>query len=269
MKKFSFFQTLIGSFFNPQTYRDTVTFKKGNTFGYLALLVLLCSIPLMIAMISGIGNFMKSDGKFIVDQVPELTFKNGVVTMDKESPYFIKTKKGETIIVIDLSDSSSISELQGTAKVLLTKDKLIALQNESETRTYDISKIQDLKLNAQKIYYWLGFAWIFYVIIFVFIVIFFYIYRIVQALFNALLGLIISTILNIKLDYSSLIYISMVAITPVAIIASVLWATDLHIPAKGWLGFILTIGFITFGILANKPQPAIAPIESTPSEPQI
>ena len=77
MKKSSFISTLIGSFYNPETYRDAVTQKKGGTFGYLALLVLLCTLPLMIGIIVGVGHFMKNDGKYILDQFPALTFSHG------------------------------------------------------------------------------------------------------------------------------------------------------------------------------------------------
>jgi len=266
MERQNFIQTLTGSFYNPETYRDAVNHKKGNTFAYLFLLVVLCSIPLMIALISGLNNFLKEDGKFIIDQLPEIMFTNGVATMDKESPYFIKSRAGETLFVIDLSDSAGISELQGSAKVLLTKNKLIAQQKESETRTYDLSKVKSFTLNAQKINDWIGYAWIIYIIIFIFMLIFFYIYRLVQALFNALLGLIISSFMKVDLDFTSLIYITMVAITPVAILASLIWATDLHVPAKGWLGFILALGYISFGIMANKPQPLHPDAEKPLSE---
>lgn len=254
MVKSGFIQTLTGSFYNPQTYRDVVANKKGNTFGYLALLVLLCTIPLIISIVSGMNNFMKDDGTFIINQLPEIKIKNGEVTMDKESPCFIKSKAGETLIVIDLSDSAGITQLQGSATVLLTKNKLIGQQQENETRTYDLSKIQSFTINADKVNEWYGYAWLVYIIIFVFLVLFFYIYRLLQGIVNALFGLIISAILKVKLDFSSLLYISMVAITPVAIIASIVLATSIQIPAKGWLGFILTLGYISFGILANKPQ---------------
>lgn len=257
MERQNFIQTLTGSFYNPETYRDAVINKKGSTFGYLVFLVLICTIPLMIAIISGLDNFMKNDGKYIVDQLPEITFHNGIASIDKESPYFIKSREGETLFVIDLSDSAGITELQGSAKVLLTKNKLIAQQKENETRTYDLSKVQNFTLNAEKIYSWFGYAWIIYIIIFIFMIVFFYIYRLIQAIFNAFLGLIISSLLKINLDFASLLYITMVAITPVAIFASLIWATDLQIPAKGWLGFILALGYISFGIMANKPQPVI------------
>ena len=255
MRKFNFYQTFTGSFYNPEAYRDVVNQKKGNTFGYLVLLVLLCSIPLMVAVVSGMNNFMKNEGAFIIRQVPELKISNGIISMDKESPYYIKSESGEILIVIDLSDSVSVSQLPGNAKVLLTKNKLIAQQKEGEIRTYDLSKIQNFTLNAQKIQGWFGYAWIVYVIIFIFMVIAFYIYRLVQALVNGVFGLIISSILKVTLDFTSLLYIAMVAITPVAVIASVVWATQIQIPVKGWLGFILTLGYISFGILANKPQP--------------
>lgn len=266
MITFKFIQTLTGSFYNPETYRDVVNNKKGNTFVYLALLVMLCSIPLMIAIVTGMNNFMKNDGSYILNQLPEIKITNGIVSMDKESPYFIKSKAGETLFVIDLSDSAATTELQGSAKVLLTKNKVIAQQKENETRTYNLSQVQNFTLNAQKINDWFGYAWIVYIIIFVFMVIFFYIYRLIQAFVNGVFGLIISALLKVNLDFTSLIYIAMVAITPVAILASVVWATDLQIPAKGWLGFILVLGYISFGIMANKPQTVNYNIENSPSE---
>jgi hypothetical protein len=262
MKKLNFIETLAGSFYNPEVYRDVVTNKKGTTFGYLGLLVVLCSIPLMFALINGVDNFLKNDGKYIIDQVPEITFSHGIATMDQESPYYIKSKAGEILFVIDLSDSAAISELQGSAKVLLTKNKLIAQQKENETRTYDLSQIQSFTLNAQKIYNWLGYAWVVYLFIFVLMLIFFYIYRLIQALVNGVIGLILSAILKVNLEYISLLYIAMVAITPVAILASVIWATGIDIPAKGWLGFILALGYISFGIMANKPQAVDAETEN-------
>jgi len=255
MLKFDFFRTLIGSFYNPETYRDIVNHKKGNTFGYLAILVLLCCIPLIFSMVNGINNFMNNEGAFIINQVPEIKVSNGIVTMDKESPYFIKTKAGVTIAVIDLSDSAGITGLQGNVKVLLTKNKLIGQEKENEIRTYDLSKVQSFTLNARKILEWFGYAWIVYIIIFAFMAIAFFIYRLVQAIVNGVFGLIISSILKVTLDFTSLMYIAMVAITPVAIIASIIWATGIQIPLKGWLGFILALGYLSFGILANKPQP--------------
>ena len=269
MKKSSFISTLIGSFYNPETYRDAVTQKKGGTFGYLALLVLLCTLPLMIGIIVGVGHFMKNDGKYILDQFPALTFSHGTVSMDKASPYSIKSKGGETLVVIDLSDSANITELPGNAKVQLTRNKIIAQQSATETRTYDLSSFQNLSLDAQKIRGWFAYAWIVYIIIFILMVICFYIYRVIQAVFNAVIGLIISALLKVNLDFSSLIYITIVAITPVAIIASILWVSEIHIPMKGWLGFILALGYIAFGILANKPgeENSLSPAaEAAPTE---
>ena len=93
----------------------------------------------------------------------------------------------------------------------------------------------------------------------------FFIYRLVQSIVNGVLGLIISAILKVTLDFTSLLYIAMVAITPVAIIASIIWATEVEIPAKGWLGFILALGYLSFGILANKPQPIGAGMDNLKS----
>jgi hypothetical protein len=70
--------------------------------------------------------------------------------------------------------------------------------------------------------------------------------------------------MKVNLDFTSLIYITIVANTPVAILASLIWATDLHVPAKGWLGFILALGYISFGIIANKPQAVSSTFENPP-----
>lgn len=86
MENLNFFRTLIGSFYNPATYRDVVNNKKGGSFLYLALLVLLCTIPLIVSIITGVNSFMKDEGAFILDQLPEIRITNGIVSMDKKSP---------------------------------------------------------------------------------------------------------------------------------------------------------------------------------------
>lgn len=153
-----------------------------------------------------------------------------------------------------MADSANITELEGSAIVLLTQNKLIAQQKENETRTYDLSKIENFTLNAGKILDWFGYAWIVYIVIFIFVAIFLFIYRLMQAIVNGVFGLFISAILKVNLNFASLVYIAMVAITPVAILASIIWATGIQVPAKGWLGFIMALGYISFGILANKQQ---------------
>jgi hypothetical protein len=270
MQKFGFIQTFLGSFYNPEAYRDVVKYKKENTFGYLALVVLLCTIPLIIAIITGVNNFMNDEGTYTIGQLPGIRINNGMITMDKESPYFIKSKSGETIAVIDLSDSANIDELKGTVMVLLTKNKLISRDNESQARTYDLSKVTSFEVNPQKIHEWFGYAWIVYLFLFVFIVIGFYIYRLAQTLINAVIGMIISSLMKMRLEFNSLVYIAMVAITPAAVAAALLHLTEIQLPAKGWLGFILTLGYLCFGILANKPAPAFGNFENegnkTPTE---
>lgn len=250
-----YINTLIGSFYKRAVYRDAVIENKESTFGYLLFLVLVCSIPLMIQLVIGGTKFINNEGKFIADQIPELKVENGIVTMDKQSPYFIRSKTGEPLICIDLSDSAEINGLQGNTHLLLTKNKVITNSGGKE-KIFDINAVRNMTLNAHKAQHWLSLAWFVYLIVFLFLVIILYVYRIVQAAFNAVIALVISAIIKVKLDFSSLMYITMVAITPVAILASIIWATDFHIPAKGLMGFILAIGYISFGILANKPTPA-------------
>jgi len=264
-----FLQTLIGSFYNPQVYRDAVKVKKENTFAYLLFLVLICVIPVTIKIISAADNFLKNDGTYFANQVPQLTLKNGIVTMDKESPYFIRSKTGEILIAIDLSDSALNTGSKVYGHMLLTKNKLYT-NDGGKSQAHDLSAVKSFSLNSRKILSWFSHAWVFYIISFIFMVALLFAYRIVQAAFNTVIGLIISIILKIKLEFISLMYITMVAITPVAVIAAVLWVTDITIPVKGWLGFFLALVYISFGIIANKPLASNAnfgnPVDNNPDE---
>jgi hypothetical protein len=265
MNKPSFITLFIGSFYKPEVYQAVATRKGLNPFVYMILLVLLCSLPVMVSLISGAEAFFKGEGKFILSQMPTIRIENGQASMDRESPYTLRTQEGKPLAVIDLSDSAEFRGLPEGVSILLTRNKLIAKQSETETRAYDLSKMQHFTLDQATVTQWLEYAWVVYILIFVFILIGLYVYRIVQALFNALIGLILSALLKVRMDYEVSLRIALLAITPVAVAAAILWSVDFSIPGKGWIGFLMAVGYLAFGILANKKPAGDLPMPGTDS----
>src|SRR5688572_7259364 len=141
MKRYSIFQAIFLSFFSSSLYRDVARRWRGIGFGYLLLVLALVWILTIIKMQMSLAPFVNREGMDFARQVPKITVSNGQVSTDVATPYFIKDHDGEDFMIIDTS--GEYESLDSTsAKVLLTKSKLIMKRNETETRTYDLAGVQ-------------------------------------------------------------------------------------------------------------------------------
>ncbi|AQP53060.1 hypothetical protein CBF34_02910 [Vagococcus penaei] len=63
--------------------------KKGfAAFGYLLLLTLILSIPMIVESIS-LGSIFQKDGELILNKLPDFSIKDGTLTTDKEDSGFV------------------------------------------------------------------------------------------------------------------------------------------------------------------------------------
>ncbi|MDP7288350.1 MAG: DUF1189 family protein, partial [Phycisphaerae bacterium] len=87
-----------------------------------------------------------------------------------------------------------------------------------------------------------------------------YVFRILQALIYACIGLAFAAMCETKLNYASLIRLSVMSVTPGIIIETVLDTAGIHIPYGFLLYFIIAMGFLFFGVKAcvQKHVPPVA-----------
>jgi hypothetical protein len=256
MEKTGIFRTMILSFYSADIYREAAKRWRDRFFLYLLALVFVLMLIFTCAAVYLYESKVRAEIDYIVMQAPHLVISNGIASMDKPSPYTIKSRDGEAIAIFDMRGDSAIRFDPGRPVVLVTRDRLYTVQKENEYRMYAYTGMDHFELDADIVQNWLKFAWVILAILFVIGVIVLYIYRLLQAVINAAIGMVIAGLLRVRLDFAQLMAIASVAITPVALAGALVLITGIHLPAKGWIGFFLAIGFLAFGIMANRDVPA-------------
>jgi len=262
LKKFSIIHLPLLSFFSRELYRDVGLNWKGVGFGYLFLLLAICTVPRMFKIQRSLSNFIDEQLPPFINQVPEITIEKGEVHIDKPQPYYITVPdSNETIAIIDTT--GQIQSLDNTdAFVLLTKTKLISRQSKSESRTYDLTNVQHFVLDQDKITGWLNTAKkILVPFLYPFAGLGSFIFRIIQSLIYAAIGLLFAAWCKTKLSYPALLRLAVTAVTPCIIVRTVFECASVKLPLAGLWFFLAAMGFLFYGIKACSQIEEPATIE--------
>lgn len=251
MKKFSILHVPLLSFFSGELYRDVGLNWKGVGFGYLFLLLAICTVPRMFKIQRGLSHFIEEEAPSFINQVPEITIEKGVVRIDKPQPYYITAPDSNEIVAI-IDTTGQIQSLDNTdAFVLLTKTRLISRQNKSESRTYDLTNVQHFVLDQYKITNWLNAGKKLLVpVLYPFILLGSFIFRIIQSLIYAAIGLLFAAWCKTKLSYPALLRLAVAAVTPCIIVRTVLGYASVKLPLAGLWFFLTAMGLLFYGIKA-------------------
>lgn len=258
MKRYTYFHGLILSFFSKAFYRDVGLNWAGTGLLYIAVILALLWIPTVIKMQREFAHFVDNDAPAMTKQIPAVTIKNGVLSTDVQTPYFIKNPDdGTPLAVIDTTGQyTSLDETPAT--VLVTKNKVIA-KNRNETRIYDLSTVESFEIDRARVEGWLGTAkqWLIPVL-YPLAVLFAFIFRAVQILIYALIGLAFASMLHTSLNYKTLMRLAAVAITPVLVLDLLLEFLPFKIPLWTILGIGVALGYLFFAVKSNsetEPEP--------------
>ena len=270
MKKFSIIHIPLLSFFSKELYRDVALNWKGvgAVLGYLLLLLAVCWIPTMIEMHIAFADFVDNEAPKVVEQVPEITITDGQVSIEQPQPYYIKDPDCNGVLAI-IDTTATITSLEDSnALCLLTKNSIIWQQSEFETRTIDLSEVENFVLSSERIMGWLHTAGKFLaIIIYPFALLGSYLYRIVQALIYAAIGLLFALYCKVTLSYAALLRLAVVAVTPCVIAKTVLGIAGVHLPYAPLIYLLAALAYLFFGVHAAAQT--TAPPQETHFPPQI
>jgi len=249
MRKFSIIHVPPLSFYSSELYQDVGLNWKGTGFGYLFLLLAICTIPGMFKFQKGLSNFIDEQSPQFVNQVPKITIEKGKVHIDEQQPYYITSPDSNKIVAI-IDTTGQIQSLDNTdAFVLLTNTKLLSRQSKTEIRTYDLTNVKHFVLEQSTITRWLDIGKRVLVPMFYpFVLLGSFIFRIIQSLIYAAIGLLFAAWCKTKLPYLSLIRLSVTAVTPCIIVRTVLESTSVRIPLPGLWFFLVAMGFLFCGV---------------------
>jgi|ERR1044072_5710215 hypothetical protein len=264
MRRYNYFHALVLSFFSKSFYQDVGRQWRGTGLAYLLVLLALVWIPTVIKGHLGLANFVNNTAPGVTEQIPPITIANGKASADAPMPHAIKDpKSGATIAIIDTTDDADISDSK--VPIVLTQTKLIMNKNERETRVYDLSTVGNFSVDRVKVNDWLAAArsWLF-PILYPLAVLGSFIFRTIQILIYALIGILFTRLLHVNLDYTTLMRLAAVAITPVLILNLIFEFVPVRIPFSSLLGIAIGLGYLFFAVKANADLNEVAAYQPPP-----
>lgn len=257
-RKYTFFHAYLLSFFHPDLYRDVAKRWRGSGFFYLFVLLVIITIPLTYQLQRGLERAIDQHFAGMVEQLPNIAISDGLVSVDKQTPYVIHDPKtGEDMIIIDTS--GTVTNLDNSTAVVLLTHNRIFLRNskKNKIRSYPLDKIH-LEFGRPQAEMVLGVLkqWgvaIFYPLL----VILFFIYRLLQALLYSIVALIFNDMLAANLHYGQLLRLTTVAMTPAIIVATVSRYFGYSDSQKMWWYFALSMLFLLFAIASARQSETI------------
>ena len=247
------------SFFSMDFYRDVGLNWKGVGFGYLLLLLAVFWLPSMIRIQWKASDFIEYEAPDVVSQVPAITIADGEVSIDEPQPYYITMPDSNKAVAIIDTTGSIISLEDPNVFCLLTKTDFIMRGSGFETRSFDLSQIETFELDSDRIMGWLrtGKKFVFIVLYPIFLG-GEYVYRIIQVLIYAAIGLAFASSNRVKLTYPALLRISVMAVTPCIIFASIVGLVTKMVPWMLYLMAALTYLFFAVRACSELPDVPLA-----------
>ena len=243
-----FFINLWKSTTNFKFYKEIafqgVPRSMGYFFLFIFLITLILSMKFSTTLIQGMGQVAEEIG----NKLPEIRIENGTVSTNIPEPFVIKEKK-DFIFIIDTTGKITTIDPSYKQGMLLTKSKLIHRQSEFEAREYNLSKIKSFTINKEimgrwkKIFSRFAFPLLVAILFFYYIVV-----KLVQVLFFSLIALITNSAIKANLKYENLFNISLFALTPPVLLATIFTLAGLKIPLFGLLYIVVYIIFVIGGI---------------------
>ncbi len=262
MRQYAGWQAPFFSFWSKSFYVDVA--KNWHGLAYLYLLFLICFTWLFMSIKKqlDVAYFADQFVNPIVRQMPTVVIVKGVLSIDRPSPYAIKTASDQAIVVFDTREKPMApSECAGT--YLITRNTVyycpktgsneeIAAIASNKANQIDLSTIDRALIDQNAANQFIkeikkSVA----LIVFIVMVPLAFIFCVLQTLIYGLIGKLIANLNKIEMSYGTLVRLSTLTLTPVLLIDSLLKVRDINSSFWLILSFIIPICYLTFAIRAN------------------
>lgn len=252
MKRYSTVHPLFMSFYSKSLYQDVGKNWRKISFLYLFLLLAVCLIPLTFKLHSEVADYLHNEAPKIITQFPVVTIAKGKASADEQMPYVIKDpENNRPLIIIDTTGKTT--SLRGNdALVLLTKTRLLFRMSPTETKSLDLSGIDDLTVDQPKLDDWTeSFLQYFIYIVYPLTLLLTFLFRLAEALLFGAIGMIFARNLRVPLRYPASVSLAIVSMTPAVIMDTLYNYTDSSLPFWWVINFLVAAGYLFFAVKAN------------------
>lgn len=121
---YGYWRALYMAFYSKQLYVDVAKRWKGVCFLYLWLVIAVMSLPLTARLMYDYNLFIKEQIIEPLVNIPPLELRDGVVSFNEPMPYFVKSKTGAVVAMIDTrTDGRGMEGTNPELMLLITRDK--------------------------------------------------------------------------------------------------------------------------------------------------
>lgn len=252
MKQYSRLQALaLACVCSSSLYRDVGRNWRGIGLLYLLFLLALTWLPVALLVQVKARNYMSTEFPKFAQQVPPVTVKDGVVSSPVKQPYTIHDPATSQPMII-LDTTGEITSLDNTvASALITRNKVM-VRNQREIRTNDLSQVKYFYVDQPTLHGWADrlVPWVVpigYVIVLAASLT----WKHLVILIYGAIGLAFSRGFRANLTLAATMRLAAVAITPIVLLDTVWWVTDVSIP---YWWFISLAAGITLTAVAIWPH---------------
>ena len=252
MKQYNVFQAIILSFYSKDLYRDVARHWNGKSFLYLLMIVALSWIAAIYQFQVSLNESYRLNSDKIVKQIPVITINKGIIKTPENRPYLIYDSDNKLFAIIDTTGQYR-SLNQAKASVLITKTEIISQTKPNKTRIDRLPSIMNMVISAEAInnviLKLIGYTWI---MAYLFMLLFSFLYRIIQAFLYSIIGMFFSSFCTVPLFYSQIVQLSMVAVTPAIVVATLFDYFGIVFLYQYLFYFFVAMFYLFYAILANK-----------------
>jgi len=241
------------SCFNPSSYAEIKDQPFGKSLGYITLLILLY-VTIFSFFITLVGfNFVGQATKWIDENVPEVTIKNGEISSEVAQPY-VSDLDGFAFIIDTTGKTKKIGS-DFESGILVAKNQVFFKRSEYRTEVYDVpAGEEEFQVDAGLINMVLNIGkWFIFPVVLIGVFLFYWVAVFIKIFFYSLISMVVNALFSAKLKYGELLNIGAHAVTVPFLLSIIIEL--LGIPISGWV-YNHLIYVIMLAIVINKIQKA-------------
>jgi len=256
MGRHSSLQALPYSFFARDAYRDAARQWRGVGLLYVLFLAAIMTAVVVLRIHLAVSSITQHLAPRLIAQLPTITIDHGRLSTDAQNPVAIRgPASGRVLALIDTAATATPTALEGsTAYVLLTRDHIVCRYSTTETRTFDLSRVEHFVLDRNIATRWTRLANWLAVVMFPFVLVGLYLARLVQQLLASFATLLVARIRGVAVDFGGAMRLAALAMTPATLVLDLIGVLGGRVPGSGWIWCAVTLGYVLFGVDACRPD---------------
>ena len=261
--RYSRFAVPFLSLFSAELYRDVARNWRGIGVLYLLLVMFVTWVPVLIKGHAALRGAMQDPQlAAIIDELPSVTIKNGVVSIKEPEPYIVRDPKTRRALIY-VDTTNRFDRPEAAQAVALLGRSTLEVRQPNKTEVHDLSRVDYLYVDSATVRRWvdaLPRLYAFFALPGA--LVWSLVWGLVRMLAYGLIGMMFASMFNAQLDFAALLRLSAVAMTPGMAIDTLSWLAGMPpvLPCCGWSFIIgaITVGYVAFAVKANA-APVVPP----------